>query len=210
VFPPRSFGGVFVIIMLARRKFTAPKSIAPKAPTVCSACNKTKPLANKTKKLCITCSKKLQVQKAKDKKEKVREKKRLSLSSLTKKLDTIFSVYIRLLHADKNGMVRCFTCDRLEYWRKIQNGHFQSRRFMSTRFHVGNCAPQCYACNVGMSGMQYEYGKRLDLKYGSGMADDMVAQSRIIRKFTPDELLEKIQETESAVNFLRQSKSIWD
>jgi hypothetical protein len=61
-----------------------------------------------------------------------------------------------------------------------------------------------------MSGMQYEYGKRLDLKYGSGMADDMVAQSRIIRKFTPDELLEKIQETESAVNFLRQSKSIWD
>jgi ATP-dependent phosphoenolpyruvate carboxykinase len=81
---------------------------------------------------------------------------------------------------------------------------------MSTRFHVGNCAPQCYACNVGMSGMQYEYGKRLDLKYGTGMADDMVAQSRIIRKFTPDELLEKIQETESAVNFLRQSKNIWD
>lgn len=61
-----------------------------------------------------------------------------------------------------------------------------------------------------MSGMQYEYGKRLDLKYGTGMADDMVAQSRIIRKFTPDELLEKIQETESAVNFLRQSKNIWD
>lgn len=196
--------------MLARRKFTPPKSIAPKAPTTCSACNKTKPLANKTKKLCITCLKKLQVQKAKDKKEKLREKKRLSISSLTKKLDTIFSVYIRLLHADKNGMVRCFTCDRIEYWRKIQNGHFQSRRFMSTRFHPGNCAPQCYACNVGLSGMQYEYGKRIDLKYGPGMADHIVAQSRIITKFTADDLLEKIQETESAVNFLRQSKNIWD
>jgi hypothetical protein len=107
-------------------------------------------------------------------------------------------------------MVKCFTCDRLEYWRKIQNGHFQSRRFMSTRFHVGNCAPQCYACNVGMSGMQYEYGKRLDARYGKGMADEIVSLSKVITKFTADELLEKIHETEDHVQFLRKSKNIWD
>ncbi len=196
--------------MLPRKKFTASKKEPVEKVTTCSSCGRNRPFANKTKKLCITCLKKYNLQKKKERAEILKTKKKLSISSLTKKLDTVFSVYIRLLHADNNGMVKCFTCDRLEYWRKIQNGHFQSRRFMSTRFHVGNCAPQCYACNVGMSGMQYEYGKRLDARYGKGMADEIVLLSKVITKFTADELLEKIHETEDHVQFLRKSKNIWD
>jgi hypothetical protein len=156
------------------------------------------------------CVKKQREEKLKEKRQKAREKKRLSPASLSKKLDTIFSIYVRLLHADKNGYVNCFTCGRREYWRKIQNGHFQSRRFMSTRYHLGNCAPQCYACNVGMSGMQYEFGKRLDERFGNGFADEMVRLSREIKKFTPDEYVVLIEDFENAVKELRRTTGITD
>lgn len=202
--------GFLICTMTIRKRFTAPKEKLPIKETICSSCDKKRPYANKTKKLCITCLKKQQIQKKKDQRTKIREKKKYSISTLTKKLDTVFSVYVRLLHCDNRGMVRCFTCDRVEPWRKIQNGHFQSRRFMSTRFHLANCAPQCYACNVGMSGMQYEYGKRIDKNYGPGTADEIVLLSRQIKKFTADELVELIERTEEAVKSLRLSKNIWD
>ena len=144
------------------------------------------------------------------KKAKVRHKKSISTSVLIKKLDALYSVYIRLKGIEKDGYVKCFTCDRSEYWRKIQNGHFQSRRFLSTRFYDLNCAPQCYACNVGLSGMQYEYGIRLDKKYGEGTAQHIVELSKEICKYNSDELLKMIDETEQKIQFLRKLKDIWD
>lgn len=178
--------------------------------TVCSSCGKKRQYSNKSKKLCAVCVKKIQTTKAKEKKAKVREKKRLSISVLTKKLDQIYSVYIRLVYTTADGMCKCFTCDQKLHWRKIQNGHFQSRRFMSTRFHEHNCAPQCYACNIGLSGNQYIYGVKLDEKFGPGTAQSMVTLSRQITKFTAEDLLRLIDETEVKVERLRKSKNIWD
>lgn len=178
--------------------------------TVCSSCGKKRQYSNKSKKLCAVCVKKIQTTKAKEKKAKVREKKRLSISALTKKLDQIYSVYIRLVYTTADGMCKCFTCDQKLHWRRIQNGHFQSRRFMSTRFHEHNCAPQCYACNIGLSGNQYIYGVKLDEKFGPGTAQSMVTLSRQITKFTAEDLLRLIDETEDKVERLRKSKNIWD
>lgn len=186
------------------------ETVKPVKETICSSCNKKRPYSNKSKKLCAVCVKKSQIAKVKEKRIVAREKKRLSISQLTKKLDTVFSLYIRLVNSNKHGQVKCFTCDRIDYYKSIQNGHFQSRRFMSTRFTETNCAPQCYACNVGLSGMQYEFGKRLDLKYGKGMADKMVQLSKEVKKFTTDEMLELIEYYRSAVDDLKRQKSIFD
>ena len=41
-----------------------------------------------------------------------------TVSKLKKKLDAIFSKYIRLKDADKNGYVKCYTCGVKKYWEK--------------------------------------------------------------------------------------------
>jgi hypothetical protein len=182
----------------------------PVKQTICSKCQRNRPYANKSKKICAPCVKKLAEETAKQRRANKREKKRMSISQLTKKLDTIFSIYIRLENANKNGMVKCFTCDSVHHYKAIQNGHFQSRRFMSTRFDPFNCAPQCYACNVGMSGMQYEFGKRIDLKYGAGIADLIAQKSKVVKKFIPDELVEMIEYFKEKVDKLKKEKDIFD
>lgn len=182
----------------------------PAKETICSGCSRNRPYANKSKKLCSTCVKKIAEAKAKERRAAKREKKRMSISQLTKKLDTVFSLYIRLENANNKGMVKCFTCDNEHHYKAIQNGHFQSRRFMSTRFDPFNCAPQCYACNVGMSGMQYEFGKRIDLKYGQGMADLIVQKSKGVYKFDPEEMLEMIEFFAERVDKLKKQKDISD
>ena len=52
-----------------------------------------------------------------------------TIKNLTKKLDTIFSEYIRRKDANKNGLVECFTCGVIKYWKGegMQCGHFISR-----------------------------------------------------------------------------------
>jgi hypothetical protein len=182
----------------------------PLKETVCSECGRKRPYANKSKKLCSPCVKKSQIAKTKERNAIKREKKRLSISQLTKKLDTYFSLYVRLKNSNEHGMVKCFTCDGVHHYKAIQNGHFQSRRFMSTRFSEINCAPQCYACNVGMSGMQYEFGKRIDKLHGEGAADHTVKKAKEVRKFTTEEMLEMIEYYKSKVDSLKQKKNIFD
>lgn len=110
-------------------------------------------------------------------------------SKLIKKLDIIFSQYVRNKYANKQGMVKCFTCDREYPVKNIQNGHFMSRKHMSTRWQEENCRPQCYSCNIMKQGMQYEYGKRL----GKKTAEKMYMLSKEIVKFSVDDLQEMIE-----------------
>lgn len=186
------------------------KKEKPVQETVCSECGKKRPYSNKSKKLCAVCVKRINQAKIKERKEKARKKKSESIGVLTKKLDRIFSVFIRLSHAKKDHSVSCFTCSKVLHWREIQCGHFQSRRFYSTRFHELNCKPQCYACNIGLSGNQYTFGVNLDSLHGAGTADSMVAASRQVKKFTSEEMMEMIAHYEKEVGELRKKLNIWE
>jgi tetratricopeptide (TPR) repeat protein len=84
-----------------------------------------------------------------------------ALQSNTEKADAIFSIYIRLKYADENLDVKCFTCDKVYPYKKIQNGHFYSRGILSLRYDEQNCRPQCYGCNIARNGNYIEYYKRL-------------------------------------------------
>jgi hypothetical protein len=182
----------------------------PVIDTICTECGKKRPYSNKSKKLCAVCVKKSQIAKVKEKKAKVRQKKAESIGVLTKKLDRIFSVYIRLSGTKEGGNCKCFTCDKVMHWREIQCGHFQSRRFYSTRFHVLNCKPQCYGCNIGLSGNQYIFGVNLDKLHGEGTANLMVRESRAVKKFTSQEMMELIGLYENLVGELRKKLNIWE
>ena len=97
--------------------------------------------------------------------------KKLTRSKLIKKLDKVFSLYIRQRYA-KNEIAQCFTCGKKAHWKKLQCGHFQSRKHYSTRWDEINCQVQCAGCNVFKYGEQFIFGKNLDLEYGAGCSDD--------------------------------------
>ena len=111
-----------------------------------------------------------------------------SISKLKKKLDKYFSLWIRLKDADSNGYNFCFTCNKFDHYKNLQNGHFISRKYLSTRFDEQNCAPQCPKCNIFCYGEQYLFGQKL----GSELAESLQEKSRSTVKIFPYEYEERI------------------
>lgn len=113
-----------------------------------------------------------------------------SRKTLVKKLDTIFSKYIRAKGADKYGICTCVTCNRKYPIKNIQAGHFMSRRHYSTRWDELNCYPQCYGCNVMQQGQIYKFS----LYLGKELSESLYLQSQKVVKFSNDDLLEMIDD----------------
>ena len=132
-----------------------------------------------------------------------------TISKLKKELDKWFSLFIRLRSCNEFGMVQCFTCGCVKHYKKgIQNGHFQSRHFMTTRYDEENCQPQCIGCNMFKQGEQFKFALGLDTKYGEGTAEELQVLARRITKFTRVDYEEKISYYKSCVNNLKDEKGI--
>ena len=116
--------------------------------------------------------------------------KKPSRSKLVKKMDVIFSQYIRLKNS-KNGICTCVTCGKKGHWKTggIQAGHFMSRKHYSTRWDEDNVKPQCVGCNMFRSGEQYKYS----LYLGKQLSEKLHEKSNKIVKFTNIELEEMFQ-----------------
>jgi len=112
--------------------------------------------------------------------------KKPTRSKLVKKLDVVFSQYIRLKDADSRGMVKCVTCGKVGHWKTggMQCGHFMSRKHYSTRWDERNVGVQCCGCNMFRSGEQYKFSKYL----GNNLAEELFQKSQQITKFTNVEL----------------------
>ena len=92
--------------------------------------------------------------------------RKISRKGLVKKLDTIFSLYIRLRKSDQKGIAECYTCGTKKHYKELQCGHFQSRKHYATRWEETNCQIQCYSCNVMRYGEQFKFGLKLETEYG--------------------------------------------
>tara|TARA_B100000519_G_C14257060_1_gene445569 strand:+ start:3804 stop:4187 length:384 start_codon:yes stop_codon:yes gene_type:complete len=101
----------------------------------------------------------------------------VSKSKLVKKLDQIFSKYIRWYYADANGYVSCYTCGTTKPVKEMQAGHFQSRRHYATRWLSDNCRPQCVKCNMFMQGNIWIYGNKLKAEIGEDKFDKLIQLS---------------------------------
>ncbi len=116
------------------------------------------------------------------KQEKKKAKAGLSKSSLVKEADKWFSYYIRLKYSDKNGYCRCISCGKIYFWKNIQNGHYMSRRYMSTRFAEDNCRPQGVECNIFNQGAIQMYRRALIKEIGEQRVDLIEIRARQERK----------------------------
>ena len=118
--------------------------------------------------------------------------KKVSRKNIVKRLDNIFSQYIRLRNANAQGIAECYTCGKKDHWKKLQCGHFQSRKHYGTRFGTLdnddkitelNCQVQCVSCNLYKYGEQFKFGVRLDKDYGKGTAEDLHSKAIAITKY---------------------------
>jgi len=113
--------------------------------------------------------------------------KKVKRSTLIKKLDSLFSRYVRQSKS-KDGYTTCATCGKIEEWKNQDCGHFISRIHMSTRWDERNVAPQCKYCNRYCQGQQYLFSQYL----GDKLAEELYIESKKIRKFDDVELQDMI------------------
>lgn len=138
-------------------------------------------LVRKTKGLRKTLRKPLRKPKAKTK------------GYWVKKLDEVFSQWLRKSYANDFGMASCYTCGAFKHYKDLQCGHFISRGHMMTRWDETNCRVQCPGCNIFKNGNYTEYSYRLLKEIGEGGMDELMEKKKEIKQFSIKDLQELIK-----------------
>lgn len=136
------------------------------------------------------------------------KRKAPTLPSLVKKLDTVFSRYVRMKGADECGTVECVTCKKPMHWKDAHAGHFIGRRHMSVRWDEINVHTQCCGCNTFNGGALDEYSAYIINIYGMNMFDELRAMKNVTRKWTRTELTEMIAHYSNKVNELARGLTV--
>lgn len=139
---------------------------------------------------------------------KIHTRKTKTVPALIRKLDDIFSQYIRLRDSDSNGYCRCISCGAVLFWKKIHNGHFVNRGHMSTRYHEKNCNAQCPKCNLFDEGNNIGYTRGLLRKYGSGVIEELDIAKHSICKRSPTDYELLIDHYTKEVEKLKAEKGL--
>lgn len=143
---------------------------------------------------------------AKERKTSKKRKKSLSLSDLEKKLDKVFSQYIRLKDADEGGTVECVTCNQLFYWKETDCGHFIKRQHRSVRWDERNVGVQCTRCNHYMGGRQDDFSRYIIKTYGYSVYDELMRLKYQTMKFSRLDIQEKIDEYKEKLEGLNERR----
>lgn len=112
----------------------------------------------------------------------------LSRTGLIKKIDRLFSRYIRQKHANFGGWVECVTCGLSLPWEDSQAGHFVKRGHAATRWDERNVAPQCPRCNLYLNGAQDEFAAYIVRTYGETALHELLRLKRTEKRWTMAEL----------------------
>ena len=125
-----------------------------------------------------------------------------------KRLDSIFSKYIRLRDSDSKGYVNCITCGSRFYYTEVDCGHFITRKEIATRFDERNCNAQCRKCNSFLAGNIEVYEKMVDKKWGEGTAEELRSMRNTLVRLSSIEYDELIKEYSHKLKELQDQKGI--
>ena len=132
-----------------------------------------------------------------------------TIKPVKKRAWDVFSEYIRLRDADKNGYCTCITCGKRTRWNDgMQAGHGMAGRTNAILFEEKLVAAQCLACNMFKNGMPDEYHEVLLKKYGEEGYYELLRQKHSSRRFTVDELEEMISEWRDKIAEYRKEKNV--
>lgn len=139
---------------------------------------------------------------------KRRNMKKQSRSTLIRKLDTVFSKYIRLRDAMPEGYFVCISCGNIKPISQADCGHFIGRQHMSLRYSELNCNAQCRYCNRFCEGEHVGYRRRLIQKIGEKNVLLLEAQKNTTTKLTNYELEAMINHYSRLVKELSAEKGL--
>src|SRR4026208_612319 len=111
-----------------------------------------------------------------------------SPTTLRKKLDDVFSAFIRSRDT-KDGKGWCITCG---VYTELEAGHFIPRQHAATRWLENNVHGQCPRCNRWLHGDQASYYEALVKKYGQDVVSELMRLKKTTRKFSTSEMKEMI------------------
>lgn len=111
-----------------------------------------------------------------------------SVSSLKKKLDKVFSIYIRQRGMDWKEENKCFTCLKQDHWKNLQAGHFITRGDNNLRYDEQNVNIQCVGCNVFKRGNMVVYAIKMREKYGKDIIEKLWKKSQKPKNWKISEL----------------------
>ncbi len=127
----------------------------------------------------------------------------MSRNSLIQDLDKYCSLYVRIRDADKDGMVRCFTCYTTKHYTLMQAGHFISRSHIGLRFDVkNNQRTQCQHCNCHLHGNLDVFATNLEQEQ-EGLVEMLQEQSRNVEKIGTDELSQLLIDIRGKYNSIK-------
>ncbi len=105
---------------------------------------------------------------------------------LKKKLDSIFSRYIRAKFPKY-----CYTCNKQPP--HLQCGHFVSRQYLATRWSEDNCRPQCWGCNGYGRGQLLDFEENLINEIGKEKVEALKASRHQMLKLDREWYEEQIE-----------------
>jgi Bacteriophage Lambda NinG protein len=152
---------------------------------ICKRCGRQKFIFSKGR--CQECAKIEGVAKDDEKEQQI------EFATIVADLDAVFSRYIRHKYADKDGLVKCYTCPAIEPIAMIENGHYISRSHMYLRWDERNNRPQCSVCNNLKHGNIAVYTANLEKEH-PGLPDILMEESRMVYKWSREELKSLIGE----------------
>lgn len=105
-----------------------------------------------------------------------------------RKLDEVFSKFIRARDTNHDGTFVCCSCSRVLPYEQADAGHFINRRFMSLRWDERNVHAQCRSCNRFSEGNSVGYFRFMQRKYGDEVIDLLQAMKNQSQKWSDFEL----------------------
>lgn len=109
-----------------------------------------------------------------------------TISKLKKKLDTLFSQYVRLSAADKDGNATCYTCNKVYPYKKLHAGHYILRGYMAVRWDLMNVKPQCGVDNLWRKGEPVIFRENLVRDYGEEAVKALEAKRHELTKYNKE------------------------
>ena len=125
-----------------------------------------------------------------------------------KKLDKVFSAYIRLRDTMPSGNFRCISCGHIFRFEEGDCGHFHSRGHMATRWEPDNAHMECRGCNRASADHLIKYRRNLIEKIGLDRVATLEKLADSTKHWMQYELQEKIDYFTREVKRLSAEKGI--
>lgn len=137
---------------------------------------------------------------------KLKKKKKVSVSTLKKKLWELCKQIIRLTYANKDGSWNCYTCGRrIDTPANAQTGHFLASSVCGAylRHDLRNLRIQDYYCNINLGGNGATFYKLMVEREGQEYVDQIFKDKQKIIKADEIWYSDKISEYEKILAELR-------